>query len=160
MNQITQLLNMNINIYIDSEFEIACDILYLKPEELLQAFIDSVSLPYFNSSLFFAGFNLECNPENNSSSKDTKMMATEFAVAHNHLFNKRLLPAQNVHKEYIKKLKELIEQLKGEPSREKRYQFLVFHYDDWRKKIITEMSEKDAIIDVKARKTKLRINSK
>lgn len=151
---------MNINIYISSEFEIACDILYLKPEELLQAFIDNVSLPYFNSSLFCAGFNLEDNPEKISARKDIKMMATEFAIGHSHLFNHRLVPAQKVHKEYIKKLKELLERLKEEPSRERRYQLLVFLYDDWRKKIITEMSEKDAIIDVKARKIKLRINSK
>ncbi|WP_316747121.1 hypothetical protein [Pedobacter gandavensis] len=151
---------MDINIYIAPEFEIACDILYLKPEELLQAFIDNVSLPYFNSSLFCAGFNIEDNPEKISTKKDIKMIATEFTIGHSHLFNHRLVPAQEVHKEYIKNLKELLERLKGEPSRERRYQLLVFLYDDWRKEIITEMSEKDAIIDVKARKIKLRINSK
>lgn len=131
---------MEINIRFTDEFEVACDILYWKPEEVIQAFINRVSLAKYHCI------------EDVSRLDD----ATTFLLNMTQREDARLVPTKKVHEQYIVKLQETKDRYEKAPY-EDRYVNLSRLFSQWRKDIIANMSEKDFVIDVKARKKQLGI---
>ncbi|MDM8177372.1 MULTISPECIES: hypothetical protein [Olivibacter] len=132
---------MEIKIYFTSEFETACDILYWKPEEILQEFINLVSLAKYNSQEV----------------SDNEGLATKFMLYQTKKKGNRLVPAKQVHIEYCQKLKEIQKNYK-ENSLDERHAAVSKLFSSWRKELIMNMSEKDFIINVKERKKQLGID--
>ena len=154
---------MEINILLTPEFQTACDILYLKPIEVLQAFTENVSLAHYCSTDEFLAEKSKGNKDPGDTKLeipiylkgDLRLMATAFLISFNSCSNERLLPAKKIQKKYLRDLSVLISRLELEPMFELRYfKFLAFYYN-WHRELINNISKNDAIIDVKSRKTKL-----
>lgn len=156
---------MEIDVVLPPEFEIACDILYVKPVEVIQAFIANVSLAHYCSTDQFLIAKSRAIESSEDSKLDTpiclngdlRLMATDFLISYNSVFNERLMPAKKIHEKYLGEFPGLINQLKCEPIVEMRYYKLLMFYNDWHKELINNMSENDALIDVKSKKTRNKI---
>lgn len=160
---------MIINVEIEPEFEIACDLLYLRPEEVIRAFVENVSLSNFCSSDYYLAQrkNVEKstlslytkNPESEGEitwPKSLPQMATAFVFGYNALHNERLLPAQKIQKKYFKDFDKLLLQLVNEQNFAMRYCRLAIFFHEWRDAVLLNISDHDAIINVKSRKIKLK----
>jgi len=132
---------MEINLVYTTEFETACDLLYWKPEEVLQAFIDQVSQAKFYSKR----------------KKGSADYATAFMLEMTQSNGKRLLPAKKIQEKYFDGWRNKIKQMDSEPSETKRCELYSAFFAEWRKEMIMNMSEQDFVIDVKQRKKELGI---
>lgn len=133
---------MEVNLQYTTEFETACDLLYWKPEEVLQAFIDQISQAKFYSKR----------------KKGREDYATAFILEMSQLNGKRLLPAKKIQEKYFEKWRTKIKQMDDEPNDAKRYKLYSTFFAEWRKEMIMNMSEQDFVIDVIQRKKELGID--
>lgn len=155
---------MIINTSGFPEFELACDLLYIRPQEAIEAFMNNVSLPYLCGTERYLSersdrpvlpiVDVTNDPKSGAGlgSSPARFIATNFLVTYCSLFSERLLPAQRVQKEFIKKFKPLKLKLRKEENEELRYFLLVEFYMDWHRALIENMSEHDAIIDVRSKR--------
>lgn len=158
---------MTINIALQHEFKLACDLLYIKPEEIIEAFMSNVSLPYFCSTNEYLSkkvdtpnqplqrYELTNHKGKTSPANPVKMLATNFLLTYCTIYNERFLPAKKVHEKYLKNYKALMPELKAESNPESRRFQLMCFYLDWHRDLINNISENDVIIDVKATKANL-----
>lgn len=163
---------MIINIELETEFETACDLLYLRPEEVIRAFIENVSLAKFCGSDDYLthrnkdpatpfSLNLQKTASETERSKSLPQIATDFIFGYNALYNNRLLPAQKIQKEYSIEFEKLLAQLDDELNFATRYYRLVGFFLKWQEAVLLNISEDDAIIKVKTRKIKtIKFNNK
>lgn len=165
---ILKLKDMIINTSAFPEFELACDILYIRPHEAIEAFMNSISLAYLYSTDRYLSQRIddpnlpivECSVDDTKNyhglgNNPTKFIASNFLVTHCSLFYERFLPVQKVQKRYINKFKRLKSELKKETNEELRYFLLIGFYNDWHRELIENMSENDAIIDVRSKRDNL-----
>lgn len=106
---------MKIDINLNPEFNVECDLLYLKPEEVIDALISNVSLPYFCSTKVYMSsikglpnmplrkLDFADGKHDSSSVNPVKMLATNFLLTFCSIYNERFLPAKKVQEKYIKK---------------------------------------------------------
>ncbi|RZJ79024.1 MAG: hypothetical protein EOO20_27270 [Chryseobacterium sp.] len=85
------------------------------------------------------------------------MLATDFLLTYSTIYNERFLPAKKVYEKYIKIYKALMPGLNAEPNSELRYFKLISFYMKWHTDVINNLSDNDAIIDVKSRKRTLKL---
>ncbi|SDF95992.1 hypothetical protein SAMN05421827_102252 [Pedobacter terrae] len=154
---------MTIDLTLNPEFKVACDLLYLKPEEVIDAFMSNISLPYFCSTKVYMS-SMEGLPNvplrkldfadgkhNSRLVNPVKMLATNFLLTFCSIYNERFLPAKNVQEKYIKKYKKLMLELKAEKNADLRCFRLMCFYSDWHQELINNLSDKDVIINTKSR---------
>ncbi|TCC95023.1 hypothetical protein [Pedobacter hiemivivus] len=162
---------MIINIDIEKEFEIACDLLYIRPEEVIRSFVENVSLANFCSSdHYLAEKNSELKktdsiniPSPKRKSKGIRpetltQLATTFILKFNATHNNRILPAKKTQQEYFLMFNALLDQLTGEPNFEARYYRLIIFFTQWHQAVLSNISEHDAIIKLKSKKEPQELN--